>query len=77
MNHSVPAKAMRTELVLAALSMALTTLKPEAVIYHSDQGSQNVSLAFGQRCKTIGVRPSMGSVGDAYDNAMLRASLPA
>ena len=40
------------------------------VIHHSDQGSQYTSLAFGKRCKEAGVRPSMGSVGDAYDNAM-------
>ena len=36
----------------------------------SDQGSQYTSIAFGLRCKEAGVRPSMGSVGDAYDNAM-------
>src|SRR5437764_2147895 len=36
----------------------------------SDQGSQYTSLAFGGRCREAGVRPSMGSVGDAYDNAM-------
>jgi putative transposase len=38
--------------------------------HHSDQGSQYTSLAFGNRCKDAGVRPSTGSVGDAYDNAM-------
>lgn len=61
---------MRSELVLAALNMALATRKPEGVIHHSDQGSQYASLAFGQRCQTMGVRPSMGSRGDTYDNAM-------
>ena len=61
---------MRAELVLAALNMALQTRKPEAVIHHSDQGSQYASVAFGKRCQEMGVRPSMGSVGDAYDNAM-------
>jgi putative transposase len=35
-----------------------------------DQGCQYTSLAFGRRCREVGVRPSMGSVGDAYDNAM-------
>ena len=39
-------------------------------IHHSDQGCQYTSLAFGKRCALMGVRPSMGSVGDAYDNAM-------
>jgi hypothetical protein len=57
-------------LVLAALDMALAVRKPQGVIHHSDQGSQYTSLAFGQRCREMGVRPSMGSVGDAYDNAM-------
>jgi putative transposase len=50
--------------------MALALRKPDGVIHHSDQGSQYTSLAFGQRCQIMGVRPSMGSVGDAYDNAM-------
>ena len=57
-------------LVIAALNMALITRKPQGVIHHSDQGSQYTSLDFGKRCKEMGVRPSMGSVGDAYDNAM-------
>lgn len=39
-------------------------------IHHGDQGSQYTSLAFGSRCKDAGVRPSTGSVGEAYDNAM-------
>jgi putative transposase len=58
------------DLVIAALNMALFTRKPQGVIHHSDQGSQYTSLDFGKRCKEMGVRPSMGSVGDAYDNAM-------
>jgi putative transposase len=61
---------MTAELVLAALNMALQQRKPAEVIHHSDQGSQYTSVAFGQRCRKMGVRPSMGSVGDAYDNAM-------
>lgn len=61
---------MTTDLVLTALNMAIAQRKPEGVIHHSDQGSQYTSLAFGQRCAKLGVRPSMGSVGDAYDNAM-------
>ena len=43
---------------------------PKGVIHHSDQGSQYTSIEFGYRCREAGVRPSMGSVGDAYDNAM-------
>ena len=61
---------LRTELVLEALNMALTQRRPTDVIHHSDQGCQYTSIAFGQRCRDMGVRPSMGSVGDAYDNAM-------
>jgi putative transposase len=61
---------MTAELVLAALNMALQQRKPKGVIHHSDQGSQYTSLAFGGRCAQMGVRPSMGTVGDAYDNAM-------
>jgi len=61
---------LRTELVLQALNMALWQRKPDEVIHHSDQGTQYTSIAFGLRCKEAGVRPSMGSVGDAYDNAM-------
>lgn len=61
---------MTTDLVLSALNMAIAQRKPDGVIHHSDQGSQYTSIAFGERCAKLGVRPSMGSVGDAYDNAM-------
>jgi putative transposase len=64
------ANHLRTELVLDALEMAVGQRRPCDVIHHSDQGSQYTSLAFGGRCREAGVRPSMGSVGDAYDNAM-------
>ena len=63
-------EVMTTDLVLAALNMALEQRRPKEVIHHSDQGSQYTSIAFGERCKAMDVRPSMGSVGDAYDNAM-------
>ena len=61
---------LRTELVLEALEMALWNRQPTAVIHHSDQGTQYTSIGFGRRCERAGVRPSMGSVGDCYDNAM-------
>ena len=64
------ANHLRTELVLEALNMALGQRRPNDVIHHSDQGCQYTSIAFGSRCREAGVRPSMGSVGDAYDNAM-------
>ena len=60
----------RATLVLEALDMALEQRGPEGVIHHSDQGCQYTSYAFGHRCRRAGVRPSMGSVGDCYDNAM-------
>lgn len=61
---------LKAQLVLDALNMALSQRRPVVVIHHSDQGSQYTSVAFGLRCKEANVRPSMGSVGDAYDNAM-------
>jgi len=64
------ANHLRTQLVLDALAMALQQRRPEGVIHHSDQGSQYTSLEFGRRCRQAGVRPSTGSVGDCYDNAL-------
>ena len=68
------AEHLRTELVVSALEMALWTRRPaQGVIHHSDQGSQDTSVAFGQRCQTAGVVPSMGSRSDCYDNAITEA----
>jgi putative transposase len=65
---------LRTELVVEALNMAIARRRPQTnVIHHSDQGCQYTSIAFGKRCRDAGVRPSMGSVGDCYDNAMCEA----
>src|SRR5881394_978313 len=64
------ATTLHTQLVLDAMNMALATRRPKDVLHHSDQGSQYTSIAFGKRCREAGVRPSMGSVGDAYDDAM-------
>jgi putative transposase len=62
---------LRTELVLEALAMAIGSRRPAAgVIHHSDHGSQYTALAFGERCQLAGVLPSLGSVGDCYDNAI-------
>jgi putative transposase len=61
---------LRTELVLEALDMAVEQRRPTSVIHHSDQGCQYTSIAFGLRCREVGIKPSMGSVGDAYDNAL-------
>ena len=61
---------LRTPLVVAALDMAIAQRRPTAVIHHSDQGCQYTAVEFGRRCREANVRPSMGSVGDCYDNAM-------
>jgi putative transposase len=61
---------LRAELVVEALETACAQRRPDGVIHHSDQGTQYTSIAFGLRCRAARVRPSMGSVGDAYDNAM-------
>lgn len=61
---------LRTSLVTAALDMAIMQRSPSGVIHHSDQGCQYTSIEFGRRCRETAVRPSMGSVGDCYDNAM-------
>ena len=64
------ANHLRTELILEALNMAIWRRRPQEVIHHSDQGCQYTSIAFGSRCREAGVRPSMGSTGDCFDNAM-------
>jgi hypothetical protein len=66
---------LRAELLLDALEMAVGQRRPRGVIHHSDQGSQYTSLAFGRRCREAGIRPSMGPVGDAYDNALCESFL--
>ncbi len=65
------AEHMRTELVTDALSMAVHRRRPDpGLVHHSDQGSQYVSLGFGQAARDAGIAISMGSRGDAYDNAV-------
>jgi len=62
--------SLSTPLVLAALEMAIRARQPSGVVHHSDRGCQYTSVAFGQKCIDAGIKPSMGTVGDAYDNAM-------
>ena len=65
------ADRMREGLVTDALQMAVRRCRPDpGVIHHCDQGSQYVSLGFGQACTRAGISRSMGSVGDCYDNAV-------
>lgn len=62
---------MRAELVTDALEMAIKRRRPgPGLIHHSDQGSQYVSLAFGQKARKHGIARSMGNVGTAYDNSV-------
>ena len=65
---------LRTELVLDALEMANGLRRPgSGLIAHSDRGSQYTSLAYTDRLDELGLAPSVGSRGDAYDNALAEA----
>jgi putative transposase len=64
---------LRTELVVDAIELALARRRPAkdgGLVHHSDHGCQYTALAFGQRLQDAGIVPSMGSVGDCYDNAV-------
>jgi len=62
---------LRTELVCDALDMAIWRRRPQpGLVHHTDHGTQYTSWAFGQRLRQAGLLGSMGSVGDALDNAM-------
>jgi putative transposase len=62
---------MQAELVVDALKMGISRRRPApGLIHHSDQGSQYVSLAFGQTAGDAGIARSMGSKGDCFDNAV-------
>ena len=64
---------MRTDFVLDALEQALYARKPEqgsSLVHHSDRGSQYVSIRYSERLAEAGIEPSVGSVGDSYDNAL-------
>lgn len=62
---------MKTELALDALEQALWAREVKGeLVHHSDRGSQYVSIRYTERLKDAGVEPSVGSVGDSYDNAL-------
>jgi putative transposase len=62
---------LRAEVVVDALEMAVRNRCPgPGLIHHSDHGSQYTSVQFGERLRTNGILGSMGTVGDAYDNAL-------
>ena len=65
--------SMRTDFVLDALEQALYDRQPErtdALVHHSDRGSQYVSIRYTERIAEAGIEPSVGSRGDSYDNAL-------
>jgi putative transposase len=65
------ARSMHTDLVLDALEQALWSRSgARGVVHHSDRGSQYLSIRYTERLKEAGVEPSVGSVGDSYDNAL-------
>ena len=65
--------SMTTDFVLDALEQALHARQrgeEETLIHHSDRGSQYVSIRYSERLAEAGIAPSVGSVGDSYDNAL-------
>ena len=66
-------RSMHTDFVLDALEQALYARQPErddALVHHSDRGSQYVSIRYTERLAEAGIEPSVGSKGDSYDNAL-------
>ena len=66
-------RSMHTDFVLDALEQALYARQPardQAIIHHSDRGSQYVSIRYTERLAEAGIAPSVGSTGDSYDNAL-------
>ena len=65
-------RSTRTDFVLDALEQALWARKPTqgGLIHHSDRGVQYVSIRYSERLAKAGIEPSVGSVGDSYDNAL-------
>jgi putative transposase len=70
--------SMRTELTLDALEMAIWARGGEelkGLVHHSDRGSQYLAIRYTERLEEIGAQPSVGSRGDAYDNALAEATV--
>jgi putative transposase len=64
-------RSMSTDLVLDALEHALwSRAAPEGVVHHSDRGSQYLSIRYTERLAEARMKPSVGSIGDSYDNAL-------
>src|SRR5438105_15483871 len=65
---------LRTELMLAAIDMAITVRRPKEVIHHSDRGCQYTSYAFGKRCREAGIMPRLARVAMPSTTRWPRAS---
>jgi putative transposase len=66
-------RSMQAQLVLDALEQALHERRPvqdAGLVHHSDRGSQYLSIKYTERLAEAGIEPSVGSVGDSYDNAL-------
>jgi putative transposase len=63
------------ELAIGAVELAVWRrgLVDDGLIHHSDQGAQFTSLAFGSKLEALGIRASMGSVGDCFDHALVES----
>jgi putative transposase len=63
--------SLKTDLVLDALEQAIyNRTGTEGLVHHSDRGSQYLSIRYAERLSEAGINPSVGSVGDSYDNAL-------
>jgi putative transposase len=72
------ARTMHTALVVDALNMAAWMRRKtsiDGVICHSDAGSQYTSIAYTDRLAEIGAAPSIGTIGDSFDNAMAETTI--
>lgn len=66
-------RTMQTDFILDALEQALYERRPDAngLVHHSDRGAQYLSIRYSERLAEAGVKPSVGSRGDSYDNALV------
>ena len=72
------ARSMHTSLVLDALNMAAWTRRavdPAGLVCHSDAGAQYTSITYTERLDDIGAAPSIGTIGDSFDNAMAESTI--
>jgi transposase InsO family protein len=65
-------RSMSTDFVLGALEQAIHARCPDdGLVHHSDQGSQYLSIRYSERLERVGIQPSVGSVADSYDDALV------